>query len=132
MTEVAPAAGLPQAAKPSSESAVAIEANAASTLESAAATGKVALTDKPKLGEPEAFFPANPAAVDELAQNKPVKQLKSGERTSSGNLLRTISDVITDLHKKHLDRKRVGTVMAAAVQVYAVHSSGSLAFLKPS
>ena len=64
------------------------------------------VTGEPVLGPPQ-FFPANPAKVEELAENKPVKQLTSDDRTSSGGLLRTISDVITELRNKHQNKKRV-------------------------
>ena len=107
MAQAAQPAEVPEALKSSVEPAITIEAASGTVVETAAAEGKVDLTDKPKLGEPEAFFPANPAAVDHLAKNKPVKELKSGDRTASGGLLRSISDVITDLHKKHVERKRV-------------------------
>ena len=107
MAEVAQPVEVPETLKSSIEPAITIEAASGTVVETAAAEGKVDLTDKPKLGEPEAFFPANPAAVDHLAKNKPVKELKSGDRTASGGLLRSISDVITDLHKKHVERKRV-------------------------
>ena len=93
--------------KTSGQHSVTLEAVAGTSLESAAANGKVALTDAPQIGEAEAFFPANPAIISELAQNKPVKELASAEQTSSGGLLRTISDVITELRQKHEDRKRV-------------------------
>lgn len=63
------------------------------------------VTEDPVLGPPQ-FFPANPAKVEELAQNKPVKHLADSDRTSSG-LLRTISDVITELVGKHQNKKRV-------------------------
>ena len=45
--------------------------------------------------------------VKELAENKPVKQMSDGDRTSSGGILRTISDVITELRSKRQNRKRV-------------------------
>ena len=64
------------------------------------------ITEDPVLGPPQ-FFPANPAKVEELALNKPVKHLADSDRTSSGGLFRTISDVITELRSKHQDRKRV-------------------------
>lgn len=64
------------------------------------------VTGEPVLGPPQ-FFPANPAKVEELAENKPLKQLKSNDRSSSGGLLRTISDVITELRGKHENKKRV-------------------------
>ncbi len=99
-----------QPIKISAQHTVALEATAGSSLESAASSGQVRLTNTPKLGEAEAFFPANPAIVGELAQNKPVKELAASDRTASGGLLRTISDVITELRQKHQDRKRVSVM----------------------
>lgn len=64
------------------------------------------VTGEPVLGPPQ-FFPANPAKVEELAENKPVKQMTGDDGTSSGGLLRTISDVITELRNKHQNKKRV-------------------------
>lgn len=64
------------------------------------------VTGEPVLGPPQ-FFPANPTMVKELAENKPVKDITAGDRTSSGGILRTISDVITELRSKHQNRKRV-------------------------
>ena len=65
------------------------------------------VTGEPVLGPPQ-FFPANPAKVEELAENKPVKEMTGNDRTSSGGgLLRTISDVITELRSKHQNKKRV-------------------------
>ena len=64
------------------------------------------VTGEPVLG-PAQFFPANPTMAKELAENKPVKQMSDGDRTSSGGILRTISDVITELRSKHQNRKRV-------------------------
>ena len=64
------------------------------------------VTGEPVLGPPQ-FFPANPAKAEEFAENKPVKQITSDDRTTSGGLLRTISDVITELRNKHQNKKRV-------------------------
>ena len=82
------------------------------------------LTNEPLLGEPEkappaepekpAFFPANPAFPEELAKNKPVKELsKEGSGGSGSGVFRTISGVISDLRGKHQDKKRVSQVAQA-------------------
>lgn len=64
------------------------------------------VTGEPVLGQPQ-FFPANPTMVEKLAaDNKAVKQISTGDRTSSGGILRTISDVITELRSKHQNNKR--------------------------
>lgn len=66
------------------------------------------VTGEPVLGQPQ-FFPANPMMVEKLAaDNKDVKQISTGDRTSSGGILRTISDVITELRSKRQNNKRVG------------------------
>ena len=109
MATLEPSVVLPAPIKTSGQKSMSVEAVAGPSPDSVAASGTVALTNVPKLGEPEAFFPANPAMSSELAQNKPVKQLASDDRTSSGGILRTISDVITDLRQKHQDKKRVST-----------------------
>ena len=107
MAEVQQPASMPAAVITSYQNRTNLEAVAGPNLEVAAASGKISSTDTPKFGEPEAFFPANPAIANELAQNKPVKALTSAERTSSGGLMRTISDVITELVQKHQNKKRV-------------------------
>ncbi|KAL3140124.1 hypothetical protein ABBQ38_004402 [Trebouxia sp. C0009 RCD-2024] len=64
------------------------------------------VTGEPVLGQPQ-FFPANPMMVEKLAaDNKDVKQISTGDRTSSGGILRTISDVITELRSKRQNNKR--------------------------
>jgi hypothetical protein len=112
MAEVQQAASMPAPVKTSHQNRMNLEAVAGPSLEVAAASGKISLTDTPKIGEPEAFFPANPAIANELAQNKPVKALTSAERTSSGGLMRTISDVITELVQKHQNKKRVCAIQS--------------------
>lgn len=79
------------------------------------------VTGEPVLGPPQ-FFPANPAKVEELAENKPLKQLKSNDRSSSGGLLRTISDVITELRGKHQNKKRVRLARFALSQSRCLHT----------
>lgn len=106
MAEVQQPASMPAPVITSYQNRTNLEAVAGPNLEVAAASGKISSTDTPKFGEPEAFFPANPAIANELAQNKPVKALTSAERTSSGGLMRTISDVITELVQKHQNKKR--------------------------
>lgn len=105
MAEVQQAASLPAPVK-TSHQRMNLEAVAGPNVEVAAASNRISLSDTPKVGQPEAFFPANPAIASELAQNKPVKALTSAERTSSGGLMRTISDVITELVQKHQNKKR--------------------------
>lgn len=63
-------------------------------------------TEKPN------FFPANPTMTDQLAENKPVKQLtKEGSGSGSGGgIFRTISDVLVELRGKHQDKKRVSNL----------------------
>lgn len=112
MAEVQQAASMPAPVKTSHQNRMNLEAVAGPSLEVAAASGKISLTDTPKIVEPEAFFPANPAIANELAQNKPVKALTSAERTSSGGLMRTISDVITELVQKHQNKKRVCAIQS--------------------
>ena len=58
----------------------------------------IADTEKPN------FFPANPTMTEQLADNKPVKQLS---KEGSGGIFRTISDVLVELRGKHQDKKRV-------------------------
>ena len=106
-------------AKASQNQRVSIAASAGTSVEPVLAEGRLGapkvntrVTEDPVLGPPQ-FFPANPAKTEELAQNKPLKQLTTSERTSSGGLLRTISDVITELRGKHLNKKRVSHDAAA-------------------
>ena len=122
MAEVQQAAVMLAPVKPSHQTTVALAAAAGTSIESAPATGKIVLTDTPKLAvEPAAFFPANPAAAVELAQNKPVKGLAGSDRTASGGLLRTISDVIGELRQKHQDRKRVRAFTLFSDLMYVPH-----------
>ena len=80
------------------------------------------VTGEPVLGPPQ-FFPANPAKVEELAENKPVKQMTGDDRTASGGLLRTISDVITELRNKHQNKKRVRPNTVDMAQSNCLHGS---------
>ena len=100
-------------AKMAESQSISVAASAGPDLERSLVEGRLGapkvnarVTGEPVLGPPQ-FFPANPAKAEELAENKPVKQLTSDDRTTSGGLLRTISDVITELRNKHQNKKRV-------------------------
>lgn len=99
--------------KATESQSISVAASAGTSQEPVLAEGRLGapkvnarVTGEPVLGPPQ-FFPANPTKVEELAESKPVKQLAGGDRTSSGGLMRTISDVITELVSKHQNKKRV-------------------------